>query len=311
MSEGYLWSKSGDPDPETERLERLLSRYRNSGRPAPAPPPRVKNWRPWALAACITLTLSSVWLVSRGTGVRWTLETARDRVRSVGSGEWIETGPEAATLRMSGSDEIRIEPNSRLRVENTRQSSRRLRMDRGEITATIYAPARTLFIDTPSASAVDLGCKYVLTVDEHGDGLLRVVLGWVGFEHQGREVFIPEHAWCRTRIGSGPGTPWYEDASEAFRASLDKLDFLGGGDAALSLALSEARPRDAVSLWHLLASQPEPARGRIYDRLASLVPPPPGVTREGILRADPGMRDLWWNALGLQSIDWWRKWKKK
>jgi hypothetical protein len=309
MSDDYLWSKSGPPDPETARLERLLSSYAHRGGPAPPPPAKSAHGRALALAACAFLTASAAWLLTRGSGERWTLAAAEDRSRQVRAGEWIETGPEAATLRMGGGDEIRIEANSRLRVDRTTRASRRLRMERGEITATIFAPARTLFIDTPSAAAVDLGCKYVLSVDEQGDGLLRVVLGWVGFEHQGREVFIPEHAYCRTKAGVGPGTPWYEDSSEAFRKALDRLDFSGGGTGELAVALAEARPRDAVSLWHLLASRPGSERGRIYDSLARLAPPPPGVTREGIVNGDPRMRDRWWNALGLENIDWWRKWK--
>ena len=37
----------------------------------------------------------------------------------------------------------------------------------------------------------------------------------------------------------------------------------------------------------------EPARGLIYDRLAQLLPPPPEVTREGIMALDPRMLDAW------------------
>ena len=36
---------------------------------------------------------------------------------------------------------------------------------------------------------------------------------------------------------------------------------------------------------------------------------PSGVTREGILRLERNMLDLWWNALGLDDASWWRIWK--
>jgi len=36
-------------------------------------------------------------------------------------------------------------------------------------------------VDTPSASAIDLGCAYTLHVNEDGSGTLRTTLGWVGF----------------------------------------------------------------------------------------------------------------------------------
>jgi hypothetical protein len=43
--------------------------------------------------------------------------------------------------------------------------------------------------------------------------------------------------------------------------------------------------------------------------MAALVPPPVGVTREGILRGEHQMMDQWWNELGLNSASWWRLWK--
>ena len=58
-----------------------------------------------------------------------------------------------------------------------------------------------------------------------GSGLVRVTHGWVGFEHAGRESFIPEQAVCATRPGIGPGTPQYEDAPSSYPDALAVLDF--------------------------------------------------------------------------------------
>jgi hypothetical protein len=51
------------------------------------------------------------------------------------------------------------------------------------------------------------------------------------------------------------------------------------------------------------------ARVAVYERLAVLVPPPAGVTREGVLRGDHAMVDSWWNALGFGDTSWWRMWQ--
>jgi hypothetical protein len=80
--------------------------------------------------------------------------------------------------------------------------------------------------------------------------------------------------------------------------------------AELERVLREARQRDALTVWHLLARVDEADRGRVYDRLAALVPPPSGVTREGILRLDQEMLDLWWNQLGLGDVSLWRTWER-
>jgi len=57
--------------------------------------------------------------------------------------------------------------------------------------------------------------------------------------------------------------------------------------------IRESHVRDALSLWHLLPRMDTQARGMIYDRLAQLLPPPPEVTRDGILALNPKMLDTW------------------
>ncbi len=153
--------------------------------------------------------------------------------------------------------------------------------------ATIWAPPGNFVVDTPSAVAVDMGCRYTLEVDERGAGLLRVEAGWVGFEHRGLQSLVPAGAMCATRTGIGPGTPSFETASPAFSEALETIDFGPAGDArraALDRVLAEARARDALSLWHLLTRVEGEDRARVFDRLQALVPAPAGVTRDGILR---------------------------
>ena len=180
--------------------------------------------------------------------------------------------------------------------------------------ALIWAPPGQFYVATPSAVAADLGCAYKLEVNDAGAGLLTVTRGWVAFERNGRESFVPAGARCETRPGIGPGTPYQEDASAAFRAALARLDFESAGKdrrmEALNKVLAEAREKDALTLWHLLFRDDEEERSRVYDRLAALVPPPAGVTRTGILSRNQGMLDVWWDALGLGDTNWWRMWKR-
>jgi len=147
-------------------------------------------------------------------------------------------------------------------------------------------------------------------------GLVRVTSGWVGFGWKGREAFIPSGAICITRPGLGPGTPHYDEVtSDAFRAGLTMIDMHAGSAqqraAALDRVLNEAQIRDAFTVWHLLSRVDADQRGRVFDRLAELVPPPASVTREGILKLDQQMLDDWWDAFGLDTASWWRKWKQQ
>ncbi len=180
--------------------------------------------------------------------------------------------------------------------------------------ATIWAPPKLFFVDTPSARATDLGCAYTLEVDDAGSGLLHVTVGWVQLDSVNRSAIVPAGASCETRQGAGPGTPYYVDASAEFRAALARLDFeqmdSGSRRASLDTVLIQARERDALTLWHLLFRTTEDERKSVYDRLTSLVPPPEGVTREGVLRLDERMLDRWRDRLQLgwfKNEPFWRR----
>jgi hypothetical protein len=119
---------------------------------------------------------------------------------------------------------------------------------------------------------------------------------------------------CSTLPRSGPGIPYFEDASPSFREAIARFDSSPNNSQdradALAQILSQARARDALSIWHLLSRTDGAARERVYDHLASLVPPPSGVTREGIVSLDSQMLDLYWNALDLGDISVWRFWEQ-
>jgi hypothetical protein len=232
----------------------------------------------------------------------------------LGVGQVLETdGQSRASLQSEGIGQIEMEAGTRLRVLTMGADSKRIALDRGTIHAYIWSPPGQFVVDTPSARTVDLGCAYTLQIDDSGGGLVRTSLGWVGFKLNGHESFIPAGAACPTRPLVGPGTPYFEDAPAEFRAALTRFDFEDSTpqkrEQDLTIILSHSRQRDALTLWHLLTRVDENQRLRVYDRLAKLAPPPVAVTRDGVLRLDQPMLDLWWNALGFDDISVWRHWE--
>jgi hypothetical protein len=189
----------------------------------------------------------------------------------------------------------------------------RLALERGTIHAAIWAPPGKFVVDTPSATAVDLGCAYTLKVEEDGSGSLRTTVGWVGFHTGGRDSFIPAGAMCLTKAPQTLGTPFFEDASEKFRNALHDLDFSSAGAgqraALLRTILAEARPRDTFTLWHLLSRVSNEQRPAVYDRMASLTKPPSGVSRAETLDLDRHALDLWWDSFELGDASIWRYWE--
>jgi len=217
----------------------------------------------------------------------------------LGVGQWLETDTNSrAQISVSDIGLVQIDPNTRVRLVETKPTEHRLELAEGRLSARISAPPKLFFVNTPSGVAEDLGCAYTLEVDKAGDSLLRVTTGWVALQLKDRESVVPAGAACATKHGIGPGTPYFEDASEAFRTALTRVDFdrdspIQGYATPLAMVVSTARVRDTLSLWNLLPRVSGEDRSLVYDRLAKLVPPPPGVTREGVLQLNQQMLDAW------------------
>jgi hypothetical protein len=346
FNDDYLWDRSGQPDPEVQKLELSLAKFRHN-RPAPSFPADVLTAQqpPWwrltlslstarfAAAALVILAIASgLWLsmaprppLARSEAWQVQLSVASHQKGSAEAGiaksawlrvgETLETGAESkASIAVAEIGRLEVEPMTRLRLLQSAAGRKRIALDRGTVHATIWAPPGQFVVDTPSAVAVDLGCMYTLHVDEGGNGILHTTLGWVGFHRDGHESFIPAGAACPTHVQSGPGTPYFEDASDAFRSALTWLDSAAADPAdrkaALNIVLREARARDALTLWHLLSRVTSLERAAVFDRFAVLVTPPPGVTRDAILRLDRATLDSWWNVLDLGDVSLWRHWEQ-
>ena len=335
----YLWDRSGSADPEVARLEELLGVLRQKGTPpAFEPRGRVEQRRQaarWprvlyaaaaiAAVAILAVAIAAAWITLVQPRIGWAVESvagtpiidgrAVDGTARLGVGRWLTTDQRSrARIAVGQIGQVDVEPNTRLQLVEARGREHRMSLAQGTIHARIWAPPKFFFVNTPAAVAIDLGCAYTLQVHPDGSGLVRVTHGWVGFEHAGREAFIPEQAVCATRPGVGPGTPQYEDAPAAYSEALAVLDFTAADDprraAALDAVLSQARRRDALTLWHLLQRGTLEERTRVFERMSTLAPPPGGVTRDAVISGDRRAIDAWWNSLGLDSTTWWRLWKK-
>jgi hypothetical protein len=296
-----------------------------------------KVWQPGFAGAAagllLAVCLTSFWIYTRESRPFWDVVRINGAPR-IGStligergqlavGQWLETDEHSsAKIDVATIGHVEIDPNTRIRLVETRPTEHRLELARGKMSAKIWAPPRLFFVDTPSAVAADLGCAYTLEVDDAGGSLLKVTAGWVALQLKGRESVVPAGAACATRPGIGPGTPYFEDATPTFKQALAKLDFEPNDTEwskipALDLILQESRHRDTLTLWNLLFRVEGEDRVRVYERMAALSPPPKDVTREGVLRLDEPMLRLWKGYLenswstdsGLKKL-WVNTWTK-
>ncbi len=322
MNDDYLWDKSGTPDPDVERLEQMLERFRHDrlapDLPAVLPvenlPRRSRVF--WALAAAALVLLAlgvwfmrfavnrSAWTVADLDGSPRLGNEVALRQEKWKPGDAIETDAASRVeLQVQGLGQLEVEPNSRLTLLKASAEQQQIRLDRGTIRASIVAPPYVFLVHTPTAYAMDMGCAYTLQVNDDGSSILRVTIGWVDLQRGWRQSLVPAGAAAESRRGIGPGAPYFEDASERFRQALEIVNFdLSDAQArssALTVVLGEARPRDAYTLLNLFRRVDSEDRGRLYDRLAALVSPPSGATRDAAVNGNWNALDPWWDALGI------------
>jgi len=315
MSDRYLWDRSGKPDPDVERFEKLLSPF---GLQSGTQTARRRNYgrlAAFAAAAVLILAAAAAWHWTRQPAITtWQAVRVYDGQTSAPSavyaGQHIAADSRSRIeLRSDKVGQVQLEPGSELYVRESTPTRQLLSLRRGVLHALIWAPPSQFAVDTPGVRAVDLGCSYTLETQENGDGRLTVQMGWVAFDHQRHESFIPAGAACRVYAGRGPGIPCFEDAPPALQTALTQWERTAAS-VDLTAVLAAARPHDALTLWHLLSRAPAADRALVYDRFAQLAQLSPAIDRHAVLAGDTHALDQCWDALQLGDTSWWRTWKQ-
>lgn len=323
MNDDYLWSGTGEPNPEVKRLESLLSRFQHRGEAFQFPltadvlaRPRVR-WKIWvpSFAAAALALAAAIWLAPHfSPDPRWQVVRVEGSVKltdavakpgaRIAAGKSIETGEAShITLQVDGLGRVDLGPNTRLSLLQTTRQHEEARLDQGTIHAQVIAPPYVFLVHTPAAYALDMGCAYTLQVNPDGSGILEVTEGWIQFQHGWIQSMVPAGADAEMRPGFGPGAPFFADASEKFRNALEIVNFdfahPQARSDALTIVLAEARKRDAFTVLNLLHRVEPEDRGRVYDRLAGLLPLPSTVTRQEALDGNWNAFSPVWDELGL------------
>lgn len=312
----WLWDRSGEPDPVVESLEQRLRVLRHRGEAAKAPsagvtpPTPLRRWLwPVGLGGLAAALLAGWWLTSA--------EPASVVRLAIGaSGAALPARIDASTrdvhVELGNAGDVTVRRGSALRLERLDPELARLFLERGALEAFV-APtvqARWLEVGTPSARCVDLGCRYTLTVDDHGIATVVVELGRVAFADGRREVVVPFGATCRATPEGGAGTPRYlADQDTPFAGVLDRLDDTSvapiGSQRRLDLTnklLSVAsQDHRTLSLWHLLQDDDARVRDAVADWLVRRYGRPEDLAPD-VAPDDPQVLAAWRRV--LQPL-WW------
>ena len=204
-NDNYLWDGSDPPDENVQRLERLLAPLRSERPPLRMPESAPRSHRrtllPYAAAAISLLAAGAgtvVWRTRAPRPATWAVASIAGTPR-IGAAAAATLGRLAVgqTLTTDATSEaqidirsvgrVNVDGNTRVRLVETGAGRHRLALDRGTLHAFITAAPGQFVVNTPSATATDLGCVYTLQVDDDGR-LLSVAGGWVVSTHRARIV---------------------------------------------------------------------------------------------------------------------------
>ncbi len=313
----YLFDKHGD-DAEVAQLERVLAPFAHDAplRPLPTREPRRRPLLA-ALALAAGLVAILVWtsrgdrtadhLASGAEDGRAASLDCRDAVagfafavdggdarcagRSVGAGvlpvgAWLETPRDSSTrLEVADIGQLTVHGASRMRLIETGEDAHRLQLARGRVSAAVLAPPRLFMVDTPAATAVDLGCAYELTVDERDLTYLSVTSGEVSLEDGATTAWVPAGSEVVAVPGRGPGTPVAQSAGVALRDAVSRFD--AGEADALTAVLTLATAADFGTLYSLLLRTHGDTRRQVLRTLDALHPYPRELDEAALLAGDP------------------------
>lgn len=306
MSDDYLWNRSGPPDPDVERLEKLLAPLAHD---APLDELRTRRKRrpPWfvlgvALAAAAALVIymalpSRTTNVCNGSGFEFTAiggdvtcGGARVARGTLPVGGQLDTGAHEASLKIADIGTAKLGAHTSVRLDRTDPQRHQLTLDRGHLHARVVAVPRLFAVATKHADIVDLGCEYTVDVDASGVGRICVQSGRVELATKAGKLIVAPLGTCAAILaGQRPGLPVGEGASAALQNAVRAYD--RGEAGALDALLAAADTRDAITLIALATVDSHGAR--VLERLMELSPPPDAeITVEAAL-ADPEKLAAW------------------
>jgi ferric-dicitrate binding protein FerR (iron transport regulator) len=308
----YLFDKSGE-DAEIADLEAKLGAYAHR---EPLRETSLRKRKPIMIAAALGAIAVAAVLVlmlvrkpddpcaRATTGMAFSAQgTTRcgGRAASAGTlpvGTWLETTNDAvANMQVATIGNLTMYGNTKLRVLETSDRQHRLELASGRISARVNAPPRLFVVETPAATAVDLGCAYELSVDDKGTTHLVVTSGAVSLEGAHGARWVLHGMEVSAVRGGALGTPIASATSSEIRAAVARFD--AGDQTAVRAIVEHATATDIITMWHLVPQVAPADREAVVRKLAEYVPLPFDYEESDMIAATPAALEEW-----REGVEW-------
>jgi hypothetical protein len=202
-----------------------------------------------------------------------------------------------ATIHLPGVGNILVEGNSLLVLTKAKDGDNRVSLTKGTINVVNTSNIPDFEIELKNGSIADRGGEFKLTTDSDGNSKVTVKFGFVEIRRGDETLFLDEGYSCEIKNDFGIGIPYREDSPAEFRDYVK--NYLYSSEITIEKIIESAGPKDMLTLLALIPKAPQQKRQLLFQAIANYFPPPSGVTRMGIVKADEAELYLWW-----QEIEW-------
>lgn len=137
------------------------------------------------------------------------------------------------------------------------------------------------------------GSSYDVELNSVGEATVSVIKGFVWVKEKNQEYVVSAKYICNGVRDRSMGIPYYLTADKTMRVSLSYFDINNEKATLFGGILKNSTEKDAVSLWNLFSMVSRDDRFKLYDKLASFVPPPDDVDKSGIIQLNRNMLLSW------------------
>jgi len=194
---------------------------------------------------------------------------------------------------------LQIDTNTTIVLEKAKDGDNRVALKRGsfKIINSALMPDFTIVLN--NSFIIDRGGVFSISADESDNIKVIVEFGFVEIGYKNESYYASEGYVCEIKNNFGPGIPYRLNASDTLKSEIEKFNYENGGTNSIQKIISAAHKEDILTLLSLIPNTEQLQRQILFQVIANYFPPPPGVTRMGIIKADAEMINKWW-----EEIEW-------
>ncbi|MFA7228577.1 MAG: FecR domain-containing protein [Melioribacteraceae bacterium] len=240
---------------------------------------------------------NSPWKVITNSGTI-TINGRLNHSGKIDQGESLFTGEDSkGTIHLPGVGNIIVEENSLLIISKAKDGDNRVFLTKGSINVVNTSNLPDFEIELKNCTVADRGGEFKIVTGSEEGTKVSVNFGFVEIRRGNEILFLDEGYSCEINNGFGIGIPYREEASSEFKNYIK--NFLDGKENPVEKIIESAGTEDMLTLLAMIPKSAQQKRQLLFQVLANHFPPPEGVTRMGIVKADEKMLYLWW-----QEIEW-------